>query len=346
MATMIYDDAADLSLIRGKKVAIIGYGSQGHAHALNLKDSGVDVRVGLPASSRSREKAHQAGVTAAEPGRMARFQALLDRAIRHVAEWDVEDARQSRRIEVLRGELYRLRGPLGAGALDLLGEAPWDRTYRLAEAEFSIEMQELTVSLLIELYPELVDELSGTMASQAETCFAPAMRLSDLADTLRRRYAWALQLDLDDPEQRRLFWYTSEEKLEPRLGDRFAEPGSEREMPLAIAVDAQALDRALRSAGEAGSVAKFLLRRPELRSIVRRVQTVGRHPYAEIHDNLVAARCLPIDLLRCKLSFFGASKFDPKSDLWTRITMFQGAPLIDELSDAAADDWWLPAWLT
>ena len=281
-------------------------------------------------------------VAVAGPGRIVRFQALLDRAIRHVAEWDVEDARQSRRIGVLRGELDRLRGLLGAGALDLQGQAPWDRIYRLVEAEFSIEMQELTVSLLIELYPELVDELSGTMASEAETCFAPGMRLADLAGTLRRRYAWALRLDLDEPDQRRLFWYTSEEKLEPRLGDRFAEPGSEREMPLAIAVDAQALDRALRSAGEAGSVAEFLLRRPELRSIVRRVQTVGRHPYAEIHDNLVAASCLPIDLLRCKLSFFGASKFDPKSDRWTRITLYQGAPLPDELGRPGASDWCFP----
>src|SRR5213592_841105 len=63
MATMIYDDAADLAIIQGKKVAILGYGSQGHAHALNLKDSGVDVRVGLPASSRSRDKARAAGLT-------------------------------------------------------------------------------------------------------------------------------------------------------------------------------------------------------------------------------------------------------------------------------------------
>jgi ketol-acid reductoisomerase len=62
MATMYYDDAADLALIQGRKVAIIGYGSQGHAHALNLKDSGVSVRVGLPASSRSRAKAEAAGL--------------------------------------------------------------------------------------------------------------------------------------------------------------------------------------------------------------------------------------------------------------------------------------------
>jgi ketol-acid reductoisomerase len=63
MATMFYDDAADLALIRAKKVAVIGYGSQGHAHALNLRDSGVSVQVGLPATSKSRDKAREAGLT-------------------------------------------------------------------------------------------------------------------------------------------------------------------------------------------------------------------------------------------------------------------------------------------
>jgi ketol-acid reductoisomerase len=63
MATLYYDKDADLSLIQGRKVAVIGYGSQGHAHALNLKDSGVSVRVGLPVTSRSRAKAQAAGLT-------------------------------------------------------------------------------------------------------------------------------------------------------------------------------------------------------------------------------------------------------------------------------------------
>ena len=73
MATMIYDDAADLSVIQGRKVAIIGYGSQGHAHALNLKDSGVQVRVGLPAASRSRAKAQAAGLTVGEVGDVSKW---------------------------------------------------------------------------------------------------------------------------------------------------------------------------------------------------------------------------------------------------------------------------------
>jgi len=61
-AKMYYDQDANLDLLRKKKVAIIGYGSQGHAHALNLKDSGVDVVVGLPATSKSVDKAKAAGV--------------------------------------------------------------------------------------------------------------------------------------------------------------------------------------------------------------------------------------------------------------------------------------------
>jgi ketol-acid reductoisomerase len=67
MAIMFYDKDADLNLIRQRKVAILGYGSQGHAHALNLKDSGVDVRVGLPATSTSRSKATDAGVGVGTP---------------------------------------------------------------------------------------------------------------------------------------------------------------------------------------------------------------------------------------------------------------------------------------
>ncbi|WP_193374021.1 ketol-acid reductoisomerase [Nocardiopsis salina] len=66
-AQMYYDDAADLSLIQGKKVAVIGYGSQGHAHALSLRDSGVDVRIGLAEGSKSRPKAEEEGLRVLTP---------------------------------------------------------------------------------------------------------------------------------------------------------------------------------------------------------------------------------------------------------------------------------------
>jgi ketol-acid reductoisomerase len=73
MAKMYYDDAADLALIRAKKVAVIGYGSQGHAHALNLRDSGVSVRVGLAPGSQSRAKAQQAGLTVGDVADVTRW---------------------------------------------------------------------------------------------------------------------------------------------------------------------------------------------------------------------------------------------------------------------------------
>ena len=68
---MYYDDDADLSIVQGRTVAVIGFGSQGHAHALNLRDSGVDVRVGLPEGSRSRGKAEDAGLRVLTPAEAA-----------------------------------------------------------------------------------------------------------------------------------------------------------------------------------------------------------------------------------------------------------------------------------
>src|SRR4029078_8847962 len=64
---MFYDDDADLSLIQGKNVAVLGYGSQGHAHSLSLRDSGVEVRIGLPEGSKSREKAEAEGLRVLTP---------------------------------------------------------------------------------------------------------------------------------------------------------------------------------------------------------------------------------------------------------------------------------------
>ena len=127
--------------------------------------------------------------------------------------------------------------------------------------------------------------------------------------------------------------------MEPRLGLRFSEEGAALESPLDIARRVAAAYNDLPVGAE--PVSAFLARHPDHALAVERVTLSARYPYAEIRDNLIAQSCLPIDMLRCKLSFFGASKFDPKSDRWTRITLCQGAPLADQLSQTA-DDWWLP----
>src|SRR5436190_11422145 len=77
MAKMYYDQDADLALVRGRKVTVLGYGSQGHAHALNLRDSGVEVCVGLPAASGSRARAQAEGLTVLEPDAACAWATLI-----------------------------------------------------------------------------------------------------------------------------------------------------------------------------------------------------------------------------------------------------------------------------
>jgi hypothetical protein len=233
-------------------------------------------------------------------------------------------------IEELRAE----------GALD--PAHPWDALYRRAVAEMSPETQECLAGLMIEMYPELVDELESGMSAQTESLLDPAATVGQLRELVEEVYGWALEVDFRQPDSQRYFWYMSEAKLEPRLGERDVDEGADREMPLAVARDVQTLHRRLDSMDAGLPVSELLLSEPGLRNVVRRVQTTGAYPYSEIRDNLVGAECRPIDLLRFKLAFFGASKFDPKSDRWTRITMYQGAPLADELTGADADDWCFP----
>ena len=278
-------------------------------------------------------------VTAAEA---ARFRALLHRARRHVDEWQVEDAVQSGRIAKLRDDLRAIDGWIGGTAALSAREAPWDRLYRRAAERCSVEGQELLASLLIEPYGSMVDALAEGLEDDREERFDPAMTAAEMRGLIGRHYGWALAFDFFRPEASRYFWYYSEEKIEPRRGERRSEPGADREMPIAVARDVGRLAAALDTAAGDETLASFLARHPELRHVARRVQIGALHPYAEIRDNLIGADCRPIDLLRAKLACFGASKFDPKSDLWTRITLYQGAPLPDRLHDPDADDWCFP----
>ncbi|MCP4212573.1 MAG: hypothetical protein GY764_14005 [Halieaceae bacterium] len=160
----------------------------------------------------------------------------------------------------------------------------------------------------------------------------PAARLREIIEA---QCQWALQVDYAQPENRARFWYTSAEKLEPRVGERFEEPGAEFELPLAVGNDIKQMHAALAVWKGGPTTAEFLLAHPEHRHTARRVQNLAIHPYAEIQDNLIAADMLPIDILRCKLSFFGATRFDPRSDRWVRICMYQDAPFPHELLAAA-----------
>ncbi len=278
--------------------------------------------------------------------RRQRFAGLMDRAIAHVAEWNVADERQQTRIATLQGELSDLHDTLQSAPEDVLpGHRPWDHFFRMIETGGSLEAQELAVSLLLETYAREVTDLERNMATDEIEKTTPAMRLRALKEIVEANYKWALDIDFGSREAQHHFWYYSEEKDEPRRGSRFDEPGADREMRLGFAREVHGLYAALGEFDDAGLdqlTAQFLLQHPQWRAAVRRVQTLHAYPYGEIRNNLLARDCLPIDLLRCKLSFFGASKWDPKSDLWTRITMYQGAPHIEDLGHHDVDDWAFP----
>jgi hypothetical protein len=161
------------------------------------------------------------------------------------------------------------------------------------------------------------------------------MTCGALRELLDRQAQWAASLDFNAPHAQARFWYVSEEKLEPRLGERHDEPGADLELPLATARDAQLLRNALTDLAGETTVAAFLLAHPEHRHTVRRLQQMASRPYGEIRDNLIGAGMRPIDILRLKLAFFGAARFDPRSDRWLRITLFRDAPFPEELASGS-----------
>lgn len=273
-----------------------------------------------------------------DPDQGDRLLVLARRAAQHLSEWHVPEAVHQARIDTLRADWARVLAWLtpqnvaADGAIEALLGWSEDQTE---------DLQELVVALMIELFPDLVDGLSECMPDPIGPTVAAPPDTQALRAMLERDFAWALTPDYTERGQCLQFWYVSAAKQEPRLGHRFDEAGAELESPLDIARRLRALYEDLPR--QAMELSAFLDRNPEHLLAVSRVGLAQEHPYGEIRDNLIAETCLPIDMLRCKLSFFGASKFDPKSDRWTRITLCQGAPLADELNERA-DDWWLPVY--
>ncbi|MFT4520402.1 MAG: hypothetical protein ACI9JM_002805 [Halioglobus sp.] len=267
---------------------------------------------------------------------------LAGKAKQHFQETNVADEIQTERNRALIAQLTELQ--------DWLQQDPqinnWTDITVYARQQWHMETQELIHSLLMEMYPELVDDLEDHMCVDENTATAPQMPLQQLKLIIETSYRWALDIDFERAEAQYLFWYRSEEKMEPRIGERFTEEGMDREMPLLTVARyvRQCYDHLCDDLLQHGDsdVVHFLMRQPEMNGITARIQTMAQEPFGDIQANLADKEILPIQLLRCKLSFFGVSKFDPKSKYWVRNTMFQGAPLLTDFDKPFADDWYFP----
>jgi hypothetical protein len=281
-------------------------------------------------------------IETATPEERAVFENRFDRSCRAVEGWTSNHPVQQTKLTALRGDLKHIRAYLSDVGLD--GPSPWNKMVLWAESALSEEGEELLMSLILEPYGPLVDGLADCMADDGgDTArIDGTMTVGELKHLLELHFGWALEMDWEESQNCARAWYVSEEKLEPRLGERFEEDIADYEQPMAPARDAARAYAALGTWNGDVSIADFLVSCPQHRHTVRRAQRARIAPYGEIQDNTISADVMPIDLLRAKLSFFGATRFDPRSDRWVRICMFSGAPYPDALTPQTAEDWVYP----
>ena len=267
------------------------------------------------------------------------FSWLLAKAQENAFHWVSKHPIQVLKLNDLRDDLHKASEYFQSVTKDNL--YVWDNLYHWAEKSISMEGQEALLSLILEPYSELVDELSHQMSVEENKYFRidGSLDCRTIKKLIEDSFSWALCFDYSDLKGQARFWYVSEEKLEPRLGERFEEEGAELEQPLAIGRDIKELYDGLESKFLDDKIADFLIKNPKFRRPLRRVLENKDLLYGEIRDNLIASTMKPIDMLRCKLSFFGADKFDPRSDRWLRIIMYQNAQFPEDLLEKYDDFW-------
>ena len=262
------------------------------------------------------------------------FKSCVKRSIKNLTSWNTESEFQAKKINSLTINVKKFLRFI-ENDFDFTSEYPFNQIYLWLEEEVCDETIEYIVSMMMEPFDEIIKPLRENMSSDEEKYFRiPTNRtVSELKNILELRYPDILKINFKIKENFKNFWFISKNKEEPRYADRFEENGSKLEQPLAIARDIKILYDKLINTEEGLSVDKFLLNNSDLRHVIRRAFIIEKFQYAEIQDNTISKNVIPIDMLRLKLSFFGALKYDPRSDKWLRICMFQGAPLPHELKN-------------
>ena len=268
------------------------------------------------------------------------FFKCLKKSIKNITSWHTDSEFQQKKIKELLNDLNKFILFLEK-EFNFDQDYPFNAIYLWSENNLCDESIEYIVSMMMEPYDDIITPLINQMSSEEEKYFnIPTNKtVNDLKNILENKYTNILKIDFSKKENNQNFWFISKNKLEPRVANRYIEDGSNLEEPLAIARDIKKLYERLSNQKNILLIGKFLIENNDLRHIVRRAFLIEKFPYSEIQDNTIGSNLIPIDMLRLKLSFFGALKFDPKSDKWLRICMFQGAPLPTELKNI--DDQWI-----
>ena len=276
----------------------------------------------------------------AETKDISLFKECVKNSLKNITSWNTESESQLNKIKLLLQDVRKFINFL-ENEFDFKKDYPFNKIYLWLEKETCEECIEYVVSIMMEPCGEIVQPLISQMSSEEEKYFnIPTERnVEDLKKILENKYSDILKINFNKKDSNQKFWFISKNKEEPRLANRFEESGADLEQPLAIARDIKKLYERLLSLKNNLKINQFLIDNSDLRHVVRRAFIIENFPYSEIQDNTIGENIVPIDMLRLKLSFFGALKFDPRSDKWLRICMFQGAPLPNELKDY--DEQWV-----
>ncbi len=256
----------------------------------------------------------------------------VKKSLKNFTSWNTESEYQKKKIQSLFSDLNKFI-KYYENYINFSEEYFFNKLYLWCEENLGEECTELIVSLMMEPYDDIIEKLELQMSSDEEKYFnIPTNRtVKDLREILEKHYSEVLEIDFSKKENNQNFWFISKNKEEPRIANRYKEDGGELEQPLAIARDVKKLYEILYVTKNSSTIEEFISNNNHLRHIIRRAFIIEKFPYSEIQDNIISHNLVPIDMLRLKLSFFGATKFDPRSDKWLRIAMFQGAPLPNEL---------------
>ena len=264
---------------------------------------------------------------------------LLKKALLYLKEVTTFDEYQITKNAKTVKDLEKYISHLSKFQKESANDLQWIDLIKFTINNCNFDTQEIAKVQLLELYPEISEELAEDMSDVEEMKINESQTLKQLNSIIEKDYKWALKVDFSDKNNDYLFWYISAAKLEPRLGERYNEEGSELEQHLGVAKMVQNLHTKMQKENLDKSVAEYLILNPELRGIIRRIQSLEQYPYAEVQDNILSKETIPINMLRFKLSFFGANRYDPKSDRWLRVSFFSGAPFLSNLNAENVDTW-------